>query len=175
VGQQRIDTPLDSILIEGVYYLIIGEGPGMSAMNPCLSTLDNTYFLLDRYAVGPSFRDWKFPHGHIPDSWPEVISMYGEHRCGVTRFSCPLEMAHLVPKEEVDRYVRNDMGFYDLEAGLRDINNPVNLLPLKVDVHGLLAWRWQELQPRLSSVGSGFENHVMRLNHAYVSRVLCIC
>ena len=145
-GQQRIDTPLDGILTEGVYYFIIGEGPGMSAMNPCLSTLVNTYFLLDRYAVVPSFRDWKFPHGHIPDSWPQAISTYGEHRCGVTRFSRPLEMAHLVPKEEVDWYVRNEM-----EIGLGDINNnPANLLPLKVDVHKIFDARGFAIVPKIA-------------------------
>jgi hypothetical protein len=44
-------------------------------------------------------------------------------------------MAHLIPKEGVDWYVKNNMALYGLAAGFCDINNPANLLPLKINVH----------------------------------------
>jgi HNH endonuclease len=83
----------------------------------------------------PSFRDWEFPHGRIPDYWPRISSISSGRggRCSITNFSFALEEAHLVPREEVLWYHRNNIERYGRELG--SIDNVANLLPLKSDMH----------------------------------------
>lgn len=97
----------------------------------------------------PSFRDWEFPHDCIPDSWPQSTSVStSDHpRCGISNFSYSLEEAHLVPKEEVDWYNRNDMGRYGI--GIGDIHNPANLLLLKSDIHKCFDNRCVVIAPKV--------------------------
>ncbi len=105
------------------------------------------YLLLDRYPVVPSFQDWEFPHGRIPDSWPRVPASTQLPRCGISNFSFAIEQAHLVPQEEALWYYRNDMGRYGREL-LRNIDDPANILPLKVDLHRCFDKRWFAIIPK---------------------------
>lgn len=137
-GQVPVNLQLDDILIEDVYYLIVRGGP-------------------DQYPIVPSFQDWEFPHGRIPDSWPEVPATLipPPGRCGISNFSFAIEDAHLVPQEEALWYARNDMGRYGDEV-LRDINVAANILPLKVDIHRCFDKRWFAIVPKVSGTAGPY-------------------
>jgi hypothetical protein len=112
--------------------------------------------LLDRYPIVPSFQDWEFPHGRIPDFWPQVSavprpqmsSAPATRHCGISNFSFAIDEAHLVPQEEALWYQRNDMGRYE-DAILCDINNPSNIIPLKTDLHRCFDNRWFAIIPKV--------------------------
>ncbi|EDN10862.1 predicted protein [Histoplasma mississippiense (nom. inval.)] len=82
-GLQRLNIPPDGILTGGKYYLILGEGPSL-------------------YPIMPSFLDWEFAYGRIPEPWNQapVTASSTTSDCAVTNYSLCTEQAHIVPREE---------------------------------------------------------------------------
>ena len=80
----------------------------------------------------PCFREWEFPHGRIPTSWPSVIqspvSPDGD-RCAVTNHNYALKKAHIVPKEEHEWYQKMGMQLYSF------LNLEGNRIHLRADIH----------------------------------------
>ncbi|EER45825.1 conserved hypothetical protein [Histoplasma capsulatum H143] len=128
-GLQRVNIPPDGILTGEKYYLILGDGPS-------------------QYPIVPSFLDWEFPHGRIPEPWNQVpvTASSTTPDCAVTNFSLCTEQAHIVPREEETWYVRNGMGIYG--ANLGDINEATNVLPLRSDIHRCFDNRWFVIVPK---------------------------
>ncbi|KAK0713847.1 hypothetical protein B0T26DRAFT_742347 [Lasiosphaeria miniovina] len=84
------------------------------------------------YPIVPSFQDWEFLHGRIPDWWPSTnADLITTLTCGITNAGYAVEEAYLVPKEEKRWYQENVMRTY----GTGDINNQGNLLPMRKDLH----------------------------------------
>ncbi|QSS63998.1 hypothetical protein I7I51_01059 [Histoplasma capsulatum] len=128
-GLQRLNIPPDGILTGGKYYLILGEGPSL-------------------YPIMPSFLDWEFAYGRIPEPWNQapVTASSTTSDCAVTNYSLCTEQAHIVPREEETWYVRNGMGIYG--ANLGDINEATNVLPLRSDIHKCFDNRWFVIVPK---------------------------
>lgn len=87
------------------------------------------------YAVVPSFNDWTFPHGAVPESWPLPSDLPHDPsaRCIVSRHSLGLKNAHIVPKEDNDWFQQQGMGRYAPD-GL-GINSHRNIVNLRADLH----------------------------------------
>ncbi|KAH8714825.1 hypothetical protein GQ44DRAFT_762634 [Phaeosphaeriaceae sp. PMI808] len=126
----------------------------------------NYYFHLDRkdgtdgdgdgdgdepYAIVPTFREWRFPHDHLPAHWqqlpqaappnhiasPSNLTVTLQIRDGSCRISgCQeeLQVAHVVPRAELDWWKGNNMSRYNL--CLADtIDDTKNALLLRADLH----------------------------------------
>ncbi|KAL6852225.1 hypothetical protein J3F83DRAFT_563379 [Trichoderma novae-zelandiae] len=126
-GQQRIDTPLDGLLTENVYFFIIQGN--------------------DKYPIVPSFRDWSFPHHGLPDIWTTnpVSQLPGSrpNTCAITGDSYAIDRAHIIPREEDSWYNNVGMPYYG-----GDINNPTNFLPLRKDLRKCFDDRWFVIIPK---------------------------
>ncbi|KAK3363607.1 hypothetical protein B0T25DRAFT_469841 [Lasiosphaeria hispida] len=143
-GQQQVQVPLDSVLTEDEYYFIV-EG-----------------FAL--YPIVPSFQDWEFPHGRIPDWWHSVnASPIVTMDCGITNAGYAVEEAHLVPKEERAWYRENEMERYGV--GLPDIDNKANLLPLRKDIHYSFDTRWFVIVPKMVTTDSSLQASPQYVTH----------
>ncbi|KAL7624887.1 hypothetical protein AAE478_004101 [Parahypoxylon ruwenzoriense] len=143
-GQRLVHGSPDGILEESVYYFFVDDYPS-------------------QYAVVPSFQDWEFPHDRIPDSWPKPSpSAIRETRCGLTNFSSPLHEALLVPGREWSWYDMNGMRLYGLGAGQNEIDNEVNTIPLKSDVHDIFDNRWFAIVPKTADSGTPqYVSHIL--------------
>lgn len=113
---------------------------------------------LDQYPVVPSFQDWEFPHGRIPDSWPAPFPPVRTRRCSITNFSGPLERAHLVPQEEGAWFLRNGMG-WDSTSGT--IHDSANILPLRRDLHACFDSRLFVIFPKAFTATPGSPQYVV--------------
>ena len=125
-------------------------------------------FLLGQYPIVPSFQDWEFPHGRIPDSWPQVPAS-SRTRCGISNCSYAVQKAYLVPQEEVLWYERNDMERYG-DAIICDIDNPANIVMLKSDLHMCFDNRWFTITPKAMETTTPYSpqyvTHILRVNAA---------
>ncbi|WEW56208.1 hypothetical protein PRK78_001645 [Emydomyces testavorans] len=101
------------------------------------------------YPICCSFRDWWYPHGHVPQWWPHsdlkqreilvgAISstasqlIHGRDRiCRVTGHITGTQVAHICPQSENDWFLRNSMDMY-LQNG---IQNSGNMILLRADIH----------------------------------------
>lgn len=90
------------------------------------------------YPVVPSFGDWAFPHGHVPEAWnlpfEADLSTPGT-RCVTTRQSVGLKTAHIVNKE--DKYWFRDQDMETRYTAGKGINAVENLMKLRADLHKL--------------------------------------
>ncbi|KAK4155532.1 hypothetical protein C8A00DRAFT_13439 [Chaetomidium leptoderma] len=144
-GQQRVQVPLHDILIEEQYYFIV-EGSEL-------------------YPIVPSFQDWEFPHGRIPDWWPSVVTTsVSTLDCAITNAGYAVEEAHLVPKEERVWYRDNEMRLYGV-GGLPDIDNGANILPLRKDIHYSFDARWFVIVPRIVTTNSSLTPSLQYVTH----------
>ncbi|KAK1570206.1 uncharacterized protein LY79DRAFT_594448 [Colletotrichum navitas] len=83
-----------------------------------------------------NFRDWRFPHGYIPEAWPSTKSGLATdtgRRCALTNSAFGLTSAHIIPREEGEWFMQNGMSRYG--ADLRDVNDSRNLIRLRADIH----------------------------------------
>ncbi|KAF4634867.1 hypothetical protein G7Y89_g3244 [Cudoniella acicularis] len=131
-GRQPVQVPLDGVLTDSQYYFIVDGS--------------------DLYPIVPSFQDWQFPHDRIPDLWPPAAAS-STATCGITNTNFAIDMAHLVPQKERTWYNDNKMTRYG--AGLPDIDNRVNILPLRKDIHHCFDNRWFVIVPKITKVETG--------------------
>ncbi|PGH29520.1 hypothetical protein GX50_07729 [[Emmonsia] crescens] len=152
-GQQPVTVPLDEALTDSTYYFLVDNGAS-------------------KYPIVPSFQDWEFPHGRIPDTWrlPSLFSDASTSRCGITNFSICTEEAHIVPKEEVHWYLRNGMSQYGRDLG--DIDDSANLLSLRSDIHKCFDNRWLVIVPKVAGGGGTFDTDTSSRSARYVSHIL---
>ncbi|GKT67224.1 hypothetical protein ColTof4_13611 [Colletotrichum tofieldiae] len=121
LGQRPVEhqVPLNAVLVPGEYFFIVN--------------LDPAY----RYPIVPSFRDWRSPHGHMPDGWPSPESNpstdAAHSRCVVTNHRFGLTNAHLIPAEEAEWFMWNNMSRYGV--AMRDVHDSQNIICLRADIH----------------------------------------
>ncbi|UKZ72268.1 uncharacterized protein TrAtP1_013210 [Trichoderma atroviride] len=129
-----------------------------------LLTKNSYYFIVDgnvKYPIVPSFKDWEFPHGQVPDLWP-TISHHGpiavdiSVTCRMSGVSYAINRAHLVPQEESVWYLQNGMAVYG-----GDINCKENILPLRKDLHKCFDDRWFAIVPKLTTGGTQYVSHIL--------------
>ncbi|KAK4162842.1 hypothetical protein QBC43DRAFT_355534 [Cladorrhinum sp. PSN259] len=161
-GQQQVQVPLDGVLTEDEYYFIV-EGFGKNS--PPLSVAFANLSAL--YPIVPSFQDWEFPRGRIPDWWPSVNSSPTVASCSITNAGYAVEQAHLVPKEERVWYRENEMQVYGV--GLPDIDNEANLLPLRKDIHYAFDARWFVIVPKMVTTDSS-----PQASYQYVTHIISV-
>lgn len=90
------------------------------------------------YPIVPSFKDWPFPHGAVPDSWklPENHNPGVDRtRCIVTNRSAGLKKAHIVHREDGDWFRGRGMALYTI--GPQGIDSSENLVNLRADLHNV--------------------------------------
>ncbi|OJD20546.1 hypothetical protein ACJ73_08120 [Blastomyces percursus] len=150
-GRQPVTAPLDGVLTDPTYYFLVDAGAS-------------------KYLIVRSFQDWEFPRDCIPDAWGphSVFPEPGRFRCGITNFSTCTEEAHLVPKEELLWHYRNWMSKYCTNLG--DIDDSVNIVSLRPDIHRCFDKRWFVIAPKVAGGGgapevvtAGDSRHVVRL------------
>ncbi|KAH8589098.1 hypothetical protein B0O99DRAFT_692824 [Bisporella sp. PMI_857] len=105
------------------------------------------------YPIVPTFREWPFPHDHLPPSWsqttpfeppeqPQTYSVSGlttvlrqrDVTCRITGHREVLQIAHVCPQAEEDWYLRNGMPRYNA-GNTESVDNPANALLLRADMH----------------------------------------
>lgn len=149
-GNNRVHIPIDGLLTEKLYYFVIPNLTGMYIIldSYIIIITNNSFSILEPYPVVPSFRDWEFPHDKLPDSWPVVRQpLFNGYRCSVSNFTQLLESAHLIPGEEADWFIKNDMEKYCSEFLLK-VDTPNNLIQMKVDIHRLFDARGLVIVPK---------------------------
>jgi len=115
---------------------------------------DEEYFLVVKdsvdYPVVPSFRDWQFPHDTFRDHFPNFkrTGTASFDRCVITNTGYATKRVHLVPKSEYLWYNRNDLARYSGGIVIRNVNNDLNILPLKKDIHHCFDNMWFAFVPR---------------------------
>ncbi len=109
--------------------------------------------LVDLYPIVPSFQDWQFPHDRIPDFWPPAAAASSTTTCGITNTNFAIDGAHIIPQKERAWYENNNMSRYG--AGLSDIDNQENILPLRKDIHHCFDNRWFVIVPKIARVETG--------------------
>lgn len=127
---------------------------------------------IDSYPIVHSFQDWQFPHGHIPDSWPQTTPVTTPpSRCSITNSSLAVEDAHLVPKTEALWYTRNGMEMYGED--LRDVKNAINTVYLRSDLHKYFDDRYLVIVPKIDEAESSstpippqYATHILSTNGA---------
>ena len=88
------------------------------------------------YPIVPSFYDWPFPHGQVPESWQvpqNAPTDPATPRCIVSRHALGLKRAHLVHKDDADWFDKEGMDQYT--GNIHGINSDVNIVPLRADLH----------------------------------------
>ncbi|KAK2037072.1 hypothetical protein LZ31DRAFT_589132 [Colletotrichum somersetense] len=96
-----------------------------------------------------NFRDWRFPHGHIPHAWPSpkpAPATDTGRRCALTNHSSGLTSAHIIPREEGEWFMQNGMSRYGVD--MRDINDSRNLIRLRADIHRCFDTRLFTIVPK---------------------------
>ncbi|KAL2192915.1 hypothetical protein P885DRAFT_72655 [Corynascus similis CBS 632.67] len=97
------------------------------------------YFIVEAselYPIVPSFQDWEFPHGRIPNWWPSVITAsLSTMDCGITN------------------------------ADPSDIDNRANILPLRKDIHYAFDARWFVIIPRIVTTNPSLQPSPQYVTH----------
>ncbi|PQK17510.1 hypothetical protein BB8028_0008g00210 [Beauveria bassiana] len=122
---------VEGLLQPGEYFFIVNSDPAY------------------RYPVVPSFRDWRFPHGQLPDTWPSPKASPSTdtvRRCALTNHGFGLTNAHIVPREEAEWFMRNGMSRYGVDT--RDINDSRNMIRLRADIHRCFDTRMFSIIPK---------------------------
>ncbi|KAL8918604.1 MAG: hypothetical protein Q9208_007248 [Pyrenodesmia sp. 3 TL-2023] len=109
----------------------------------------NTPYL---YPIVPSFRQWRFPHGQLPQAWDRIqigadtgvgrsntdAVIARDVTCRMTDYVEECDTAHLCPETEPEWFQENRMDGYTTElrrSGTAAINNKANVMLLRADVH----------------------------------------
>jgi hypothetical protein len=99
-------------------------------------------------------RAWKSLPSPAPSS-PPSSSAWVQQRCALTNHSSGLTVAHIIPKEEVEWFSRNDMGRY-ANDDLEGLGGSQNLVPLRADIHVCFDSRHFTMVPKPSdAAGAG--------------------
>ena len=110
---------------------------------------------LDPYAVVPSFREWKFPHDKLPESWSDPVQATPSTRlypasslfpallardasCRMSAHEEGTQAAHICPRSEEDWFDSNEMSIYNLNpqmTGAQSMDDVSNAMLLRADLH----------------------------------------
>jgi hypothetical protein len=124
-------------------------------LSPLFCFLTTLLNLIAPYPIVPSFQDWEFPHRRIPDFWPSTIldaPDLSTNACSLSAATLAVDKAHLIPKEERTWFSDNGMAIYGVSFS--DIDNPVNTLPLRKDLHYNFDNRLFAITPKIVQVGT---------------------
>lgn len=159
-GTQLIGTALDDVLVSEEYYFIVAGTPsGLGDQDVGLYCLTISTGI-PIYPIVPSFRDWPFPHDHLPAFWPSVpVSSHAPESCILTDSSYAKTEAHLVPREEGDWFKYNSMGQYGLDR--KDTEDSANLANLRGDIHTWLDARGWTIAPKATPDGYRYVANVL--------------
>ncbi|KAI0418970.1 hypothetical protein F5X98DRAFT_97112 [Xylaria grammica] len=148
---QPVDRPDDNILPwpphDQPYYFFVGPDPE------------------ERYAVVPSFENWRFPHNDLPTPWRDAFSSPSDNSlldadaqqavrardraCRVTGFLEATEAAHLVPSEASGWFEANRMERYCRVLNRTNpIDDDANMMLLRRDLHFMFDRRRFVLVPK---------------------------
>lgn len=148
-GQRKVDVSLDDILKGRNYYF----------------HLPNTTSC--QYPIVPTFNDYRFPHGNLPDYWRSCIIPKTEDEeisrtrtgylfsrdksCRITLHAQVTQTAHLIPEAEKLWFDRNGMFNYCAASLAGSPNDGRNLLLLRSDLHTLFGARRFAIVPKRAS------------------------
>ncbi|KAJ8129197.1 hypothetical protein O1611_g4435 [Lasiodiplodia mahajangana] len=145
-GQTRVRIPRDNILEPGDYWLQLTgrEPPPPTTCSPSPELIstpkDDKYY---KYPIVPSFRDWQFPHGQLPDEWqrphsppqPALAKTYEvADRCFLTDLRIGLEKCHLIPSAQQEWFNENEMSLYCNISTDSTIDDEANMVSLMANI-----------------------------------------
>lgn len=159
-GNERVAAGLDDVLEPGDYWLHLRlEDPPPFSGNVNSSASSPHPQDPAPYPVVSSFRDWRFPHGHLPPEWrtshqppppqsnpdPNTTAPAPSHAipvpaatppCCVTAFRTGVERCHLVPQERPlkEWFISNAMFRY-ASSPARGIGDTANIAFMRSDIH----------------------------------------
>jgi hypothetical protein len=132
--------PPQDLLPVGIYYFHVPLDAGTAD-----AFADIT---LSPYPIVPNFREWTFPHAHVPPPWKNasigepaaaIPAKQRDSTCRLTRHRDPTESAHIIPASETEWFGMNIMDRYNFLGGVKRgqevINGDENLILLREDVH----------------------------------------
>jgi hypothetical protein len=109
---------------------------------------------LHPYPICPCFDDWQFPHGALPEWWPDdkcvytdkaaqsladidkILDLRDHGRCVLSNTSDWVERAHIVPVKRPTWFADQDMvNYIEVENDKHGINAAANRMLLKSDLH----------------------------------------
>ncbi|KAN0071962.1 hypothetical protein V8E54_009691 [Elaphomyces granulatus] len=143
-GTQQITKSEDSVLEPGIYFFHVRPPQ------------PDIY----RYPIYPSFKEWRYPHNCVPNSWvgswtrttvPSIIDSTSNNslaviardkKCCVSGYQDGLERAHLCPQAEKEWFTENNMQEYNSCLDLATeyfINDQVNSVSLRLDIQQCFA------------------------------------
>jgi hypothetical protein len=127
------------LLPVGIYYFHVPPDAGTAEAFANIT--------LSPYPIVPNFREWTFPHAHIPAPWKTasigepaaaIPAKQRDSTCRVTHHREPTESAHIIPASEKEWFGMHNMDKYNLwgvKRGQEVINGDENLILLREDVH----------------------------------------
>lgn len=107
------------------------------------------------YPIVPTFREWRFPHDHLPDLWQQASSVDSDFAapeqsyatsnltlalqardvsCRITGCKEGTQVAHICPQKEAEWWYENDMSRYNLGPA-NTLDDLSNALLLRTDLH----------------------------------------
>ncbi|KAI1427090.1 hypothetical protein F5Y12DRAFT_738602 [Xylaria sp. FL1777] len=176
-GKKPVETSRDNMLKPGDYWLqLTGKEPPTDIPSNREGTKDGTEDGTEpraadskeyKYPIVPSFRDWQFPHGKLPNEWqqphnppqPASTNAYdAAQRCIVTDLRIGLEHAHIVPSTAQEWFNQNDMGAYcNISTGAA-IDDNANEIWLMAHIHASFNNRLFVIVPKPSAGSSRSAN-----------------
>ncbi|KAH7111094.1 hypothetical protein B0J11DRAFT_498739 [Dendryphion nanum] len=139
----RIDSA--SILYKSSYYF---------HLPPLRSDIDAGSLNLP-YPIVPTFREWRFPHDQLPDSWQQMSSTGSDFvvpeqsyatsnltlalqardiSCRITGYKEGTQVAHICPQKEAEWWYENGMSRYNFGSA-NTLDDLSNALLLRTDLH----------------------------------------
>ncbi|PVH98616.1 hypothetical protein DM02DRAFT_530748, partial [Periconia macrospinosa] len=139
----RVDS--GSVLDKNSYYFHLPS----SSSDSDASRLDPPY------PIVPTFREWGFPHDHLPDLWQQASSVDSDFAapeqsyatsnltlalqardvsCRITGCKEGTQVAHICPQKEAEWWYENDMSRYNLGSA-NTLDDLSNALLLRTDLH----------------------------------------
>ncbi|KAI0385907.1 hypothetical protein F5Y04DRAFT_245022 [Hypomontagnella monticulosa] len=171
-GREVINRPPNGLLRRGTYYFHIPEHTGQ-----------------EPYPITPSFTHWVFPEKPIPRPWREVeilpippskeaaialaanddAIIVRDESCRISRFSCGLEKAYLVPTAEEVWFQFNRMNRFNYNASsIPSIDDVANRILLRADIHHVFDSKGLVIIPKLEDSKYNLVTYILHTNRLYI-------
>jgi HNH endonuclease len=162
------------------------EGPPIVLGPDGILSGSNYYFHLPLpsdppYGVVPCFRMWEFPHEKLPPTWKQSLSLIGhssqplstpsnltqnvisrDGSCRISTFPEGTEVAHIIPKAEINWFLSNGMNSY-YRSRVLNMDGAENSLLLRADLHMSFDARKFAFVPKDTTSNSpAFVTHILR-------------
>lgn len=127
------------------------------------------------YPIVPSFRDWSFPHNNLPPEWTACPKPPASDTstCCVTGFRMATNKCHLVPANQRDWFVNNDMHTLYASSLPGSLGDKANHVLMRADIHSLFDQHRFAVVPKPCITPPGLDHTRTRTSsHVFAVHVL---